>query len=53
MIPSSLVQSQLNMAIWKSFPNQTYNNKAVARRVCVRINNFGNALKREGEELMG
>ena len=23
----------------------------MARRVCVRINNFGNALKREGEEL--
>ena len=27
--------------------------KAVARRVCVRIKNFGNALKREGEALMG
>ena len=27
------------------------NNNTVARRACVRINNFGNALKREGEEL--
>ena len=46
-------KNQLNMAIWWSLPNQSHNNKAVARRVCVRINNFGNTLKREGEELMG
>ena len=27
------------------------NNNTVAWRVCVKINNFGNSLKREGEEL--
>ena len=42
------------MAIWRSLPNQSHNyNKAVAWPVFVRMNNFGNALKRKGEELMG
>ena len=48
-----LDKSQLNMAVWYSLPNQSHNNKAVARRVFVRMNNFGKALKRKEEELMG